>query len=148
MRLTAVRILPLVSFPAFTLAHTGHHHHRAVAAFGKIASTHSSSAPHSTTGASVASARTSLSTTIPAGTVPVTLLSTNPTAVPLAFIGTTVPSAPTMAIPHPSPGTKPRGIPNAPGIPDGEPFVHPCFSGKNPTFASFYVGRFQISSSG
>jgi hypothetical protein len=61
--------------------------------------------------------------------ITVTLASTNPTAVPLSSINPKESPAPTSALPPPYPaGTKPPGIPNAPGLPDSE---HNCTLQRN-----------------
>ncbi|KAI0274859.1 glycoside hydrolase/deacetylase [Gloeopeniophorella convolvens] len=123
MKLNTAQLLSVASLPAIALAHgpNGALHHRQVLAASSPPA--SSSATHTGSSSAPAGNPTSVSTSLlptPTGPTPsFTLLSTNPTAVPLSSIVVNAPSAPTSALPTPfPPGSKPSGIPNAPGLPD------------------------------
>ncbi|KAI0322323.1 hypothetical protein OF83DRAFT_1161312 [Amylostereum chailletii] len=133
------------SLPVLALAHGPGQHHvarqappvAAAAASSSAASTAASSA--SSAAASAASAATSAaapSASVATGAAP-SLLSTNPTAVPLTSIAATAATAATQSIPSPSAaGTKPTHISNAPGLPDASKLVvanYPALDKTPPT---------------
>jgi hypothetical protein len=127
MRLTSSYVLPILSFSALALAHAnGPHHHRQVAsAVSSAASSTATVASSTATAASSAVGSASGSTSLlptPTGPIPTfSLVSTNPTAVPLTSIVVNAPSAPASATPTPyAVGSKPSDLPNAPGLPDSE----------------------------
>lgn len=125
MKLTAVNVLSVVSFPVIVLAHANapHHHHRQVLAASPATSSPSASSSSSSSPSGTLVSGTTVSGTLlptPTGPTPsVSLQSVNPTAVPLSSIVVNAPSAPTSIMPTPAaPGTTPSDIPNAPGLPD------------------------------
>ena len=117
MKLTAINVLSVASLPALVLAqaHNPFHHRRQASAASSASSSISSS------GTPVSGSSTFSTPIFPTPTYSpsFSLLSQNPTAVPLSSIVVNAPPAPTL--PYPSAaavGSKPSNIPNAPGIPD------------------------------
>ncbi|KAI0308015.1 hypothetical protein B0F90DRAFT_1679448 [Multifurca ochricompacta] len=111
MKLSTSHLLSVASLPVFAFAHAdNHHHHRQILA---------ASSSSSKSGALSPSSAPSSSTTLSSFPPSFSLHSQNPTAVPLSSIVVNAPSAPTSIMPTPATaGTKPSGIPNAPGLPD------------------------------
>ncbi|KAA1468511.1 hypothetical protein DENSPDRAFT_771506 [Dentipellis sp. KUC8613] len=121
MKLSA-GIISVASLPALALANTHgpfkHHVGRQVLA---ASASSSSGAASSAAGSSSAhaSGATSAAAPTPSGPVPsVSLLSTNPTAIPLQSIVAGAPSAATKAPSTFAAAATPSSIPNAPGLPD------------------------------
>jgi hypothetical protein len=116
MKLTAIIVHSVASLPAILLAH----------AYNPLpqrrqASAASSSASPASTGTLSAGSSTFSTPIYPTPTYSpsFSLLSENPTAVPLSSIVVNAPPAPTLAYPPTvAPGSTPSNIPNAPGIPD------------------------------
>ena len=118
MKLTAINVLSVASLPAFVLAqaHNPFHHRRQAAAASSSASSSTSSSGTPVSGSSTFS--TPIYPT-PTYSPSFSLLSENPTAVPLSSIVVNAPPATTLAYPSTAaPGSTPSNIPHAPGIPD------------------------------
>ncbi|KAI0052911.1 carbohydrate esterase family 4 protein [Auriscalpium vulgare] len=119
MKTSAARLLLAASLPllAAANAHDARHHH----ARQNVDAAASSSVASASAPAASASAPAASSTLLPTptGTIPpVSLLATNPTAVPLTSIVVNAPSAATSQLPTAAAaGSVPSNIPSAPGIP-------------------------------
>jgi len=127
MKFAAAGILSVASLPILALAHANNanpFHHHAARAGSSSAPSSAASSPPASSGAPPASSgapgATSPAVPAPSGPLPsVSLLSTNPTALPLSAIVATAPTATTQALPTAAAaGSKPSQISNAPGIPD------------------------------
>ncbi|KAI0281601.1 hypothetical protein BGY98DRAFT_913269 [Russula aff. rugulosa BPL654] len=131
MRLSAARILPFLSLSVipFSRASYNHRHRQLVVSSSGAASSGSTtsvasatSAASTSSGASVVSgssiSRTSAAVNTSLPTPSFSLVSENPTAVPISSIIANASSAPVPPLPTPfAAGTKPSDIPNAPGLP-------------------------------
>jgi len=139
MKLPSPRVLPVLSFPVLVLAHGDSPHFNrqatpgssAVASSATVASSvtpsGSSAIPIPSTGL-VSTSGSFVMTLFPTPTGPTpsfTLVSENPTAVPLASIVVNAPPISTSPVPLAYPvGAKPSNFPSAPGLPDSEHLTH------------------------
>jgi hypothetical protein len=137
MRLSAARILPFLSLSVipFSRASYNHRHRQLVVSSSGAASSgpttsvaSATSAASTSSGASVVSgssiSRTSAAVNTSLPTPSFSLVSENPTAVPISSIIANASSAPVPPQPTPfAAGTKPSDIPNAPGLPSREHFT-------------------------
>ncbi|THH17399.1 hypothetical protein EW146_g3392 [Bondarzewia mesenterica] len=110
----------------------------AVSSTASSAAAASSAASSAASGASSLSGTTSAASSTASVSLPsISLLSTNPTAVPLQSIVVNAPSAATQVMPTPfSAGATPSAIPNAPGLPDVSKLVianYPALDKPPPT---------------
>jgi hypothetical protein len=151
MKLPSFPVLPVLSFPALVLAHgnSPHPHFNRQATPGSSSAVASSAVASSAVASSAvaSSAASSSSNAIPipstglvssnggsvmtlyptpTGPTPsFTLVSENPTAVPLSSIVVNAPPISTSPVPLPYPvGAKPSNFPSAPGLPDSEHLTH------------------------
>ncbi|KAI0257346.1 hypothetical protein BJV78DRAFT_1116658 [Lactifluus subvellereus] len=116
MKLSTAHLLPVLSLPAFTLAHVNYPRQSFASSSSAASTTTSSISSISSDTLSVSSTKASTTTALLPS---FTLKSQNPTAVPLSSIVANVTSAAFSPLPTAvPPGTKPAAIPNAPGIPD------------------------------
>jgi hypothetical protein len=135
MKLPSSRVLPVLSFPVLVLAHGNRPHFNrqatpssSSAAVASSATPSGSSAiPIPSTGL-VSTSGSFVMTLFPTPTGPTpsfTLVSENPTAVPLASIVVNAPPVSTSPVPLAYPvGAKPSNFPSAPGLPDSEHLTH------------------------
>jgi len=147
MKLTAIKVICVASLPAIVLAHAPHPFHRRQAspASSPPSTSSSTGTPTSGTPSGTPSSGTPVSGTsslfpTPTYSPSFSLLSENPTAIPIASIVVNAPSAPTSPLPTPAtPGSKPSNIPNAPGIPNISkllPSNYPALDKPPPTDSS------------
>jgi hypothetical protein len=129
MKFSATAVLSVAALPALAAAHKGHldarHHHNArqvPAAAAVSTPAASASAPLSASAPAASSPAASAAPSSASGGIgpSVSLLSTNPTALPLSSIVGGAPSQPTHPLPSsPVAGAQPTFIPAAPPLPNG-----------------------------
>jgi hypothetical protein len=124
MKLTAINVLSVASLPVIVLAHARNPlpHRRQASAASSSASSASPASTSTPSAGTPVSGSSTFSTPIfptPTYSPTFTVLSQNPTAVPLASIVVNAPPASTLPLPATAAvGSTPSNIPNAPGIPD------------------------------